>query len=99
MPLTIREIRKNCELARAAMARAREQHFALGAFNLDNQDILKAVVRAAANKKAPVMVEVSHGEVESLGLDNIRDLVDNYKTELGLEMYINLDHSPSVDAA
>lgn len=99
MPLTIREIRKNCEKARNAMQRARTEHFALGAFNLDNQDILKAVSRAAANKKAPLMVEVSHGEVESIGLDNIRDLVDNYKAEYGLEMYINLDHSPSVDAA
>lgn len=81
------------------MARARAEHFALGAFNLDNQETLRAVAQAAANKKAPLMVEVSHGEVEALGLENIRDMVDNYKAELGLEMYINLDHSPSVDAA
>ena len=31
-----------------------------------------------------------------MGLDNIRDLVDNYKADTGVEMYINLDHSPSV---
>jgi fructose-bisphosphate aldolase class II len=34
-----------------------------------------------------------------MGLDNVRDLVDNYKLEYGIEMYINLDHSPSVEAA
>lgn len=99
MPLTLRQMRKNCEDARNTIARARAEHFALGAFNLDNQETLKAVVAAAAKKKAPVLVEVSHGEVEALGLENVRDMVENYKAEFGIEMYINLDHSPSVDAA
>jgi fructose-bisphosphate aldolase class II len=99
MPLTLRQIRKNCEDARATFARAREEHFALGAFNLDNQETLIAVAKAAANKKAPVLVEVSKGEVDALGLDNIRDMVDNYKSQYDLEMYINLDHSPTVEDA
>lgn len=99
MPLTLRQIRKNCEDARNTMARARTEHFALGAFNLDNQETLKAVVQAAANKKAPVLVEISQGEVDALGIDNVRDMVDNYKAEFGVEMFINLDHSPSVEAA
>lgn len=81
------------------MARARSEQYALGAFNLDNQETLKAVVQAAANKKAPVLVEVSQGEVEALGLENVRDMVDNYRAEYGVEMYVNLDHSPSVEAA
>lgn len=81
------------------MQRARAGHYALGAFNIDNQDTLIAVARAAAAKQAPLMVEVSQGEVEALGLENVRDMVDNYKTELGIEMYINLDHSPTVAAA
>lgn len=92
-------MRKKCAKARSAMKRARAEHFALGAFNLDNQETLIAVVQAAANKKAPVLVEVSQGEVEALGLDNVRDMVDNYIEEYGIEMYINLDHSPSVAAA
>jgi len=28
-----------------------------------------------------------------MGLENVRDMVDNYKAEYGIEMYINLDHS------
>jgi fructose-bisphosphate aldolase class II len=99
MPLTLRQIRKNCEDARATFERARTEHFALGAFNLDNQETLIAVAKAAANKKAPVLVEVSKGEVDTLGLDNIRDMVENYKYEYGLEMYVNLDHSPTVEDA
>lgn len=99
MPLTLEQMRANCQAARGAMARARAEHFALGAFNLDNQETLKAVVRAAANKKAPLMVEVSQGEVDALGVDNVRDMVDNYKAEFGVEMYINLDHSPTIAGA
>lgn len=99
MPLTLRQIRKNCQEARDSFARARSEHFALGAFNLDNQETLVAVVKAAAAKSAPVLVEVSKGEVDAMGLDNVRDMVDNYKSEFGVEMYINLDHSPSVEDA
>ena len=96
MSLTLRQMRENCSKARATMSRARSEHFALGAFNLDDQETLIAVARAAKNKKSPVLVEVSKGEVDAIGLENVRDMVDNYKAEYGLEIYINLDHSPSV---
>jgi fructose-bisphosphate aldolase class II len=79
------------------MKRSRDQHFAVGAFNIDNQETLIAVARAAQSTNAPVLVEVSDGEVKAMGLENIRDLVDNYKAEYGVEMYLNLDHSPSVE--
>jgi fructose-bisphosphate aldolase class II len=46
-----------------------------------------------------LLVEVSQGEVDTIGLDNVRDMVDNFKAQYGIEMYINLDHSPSVEAA
>lgn len=99
MPLTLPQIRRNCQRARERMAQARAEHWAFGAFNLDDEATLKAVVQAAARKQAPVLVEVSQGEVDDLGLDNIRDMVDNFKTQYGVEIYINLDHSPSVEAA
>ena len=97
MGLTIQEIRNNCIKARHLMRRSRDQHFAVGAFNIDNQETLIAVARAAQSKNAPVLVEVSDGEVKAIGLENIRDLVDNYRTEYGVEMYLNLDHSPTVE--
>ncbi len=97
MGLTIKEIRDNTVRARHLMQRSRSQKFAVGAFNIDNQETLIAVSRAAQKLRSPVLVEVSHGEVQALGLENIRDMVDNYRDEYGIEMYINLDHSPSVD--
>ncbi len=99
MPQTLRQMRQNCALARERMVQARNEHWAFGAFNLDDEPTLRAVAQAAAAKKAPVLVEVSHGEVADIGLDNVRDLVDNFKYEYGVEIYVNLDHSPSVEAA
>lgn len=99
MPLTLPEIRRNCQKARERMIQARNEHWAFGAFNLDDEATLKAVCMAAAKHNAPVLVEVSQGEVDDIGLDNVRDLVDNFKYTFDVEIYINLDHSPSVEAA
>jgi fructose-bisphosphate aldolase class II len=97
MGLTIKQIRDNTIRARHLMQRSRSQGFAVGAFNIDNQETLIAVAKAAQKLNAPVLVEVSDGEVKALGLENIRDMVDNYRAEYGIEMYINLDHSPTVE--
>jgi fructose-bisphosphate aldolase, class II len=97
MGLSIREIREQTVRARHLMQRSRSQKFAVGAFNIDNQETLIAVAKAAQKLNSPVLVEVSDGEVKALGLENIRDMVDNYRAEYGIEMYINLDHSPTVE--
>lgn len=99
MGLSLSQMRENTKAARMAMKRARAEHFALGAFNIDNQETLIAIARAAKAKQAPLMIELSQGEVEALGLENVRDMVDNYKAEYGIEVYLNLDHSPTVAAA
>lgn len=95
---SIRQIRENTTKARHLMQRSRLQAFAVGAFNIDNQETLIAISRAAQKLNSPVMVEVSDSEVKAMGIDNIRDMVDNYKQEYGIEIYINLDHAPTVEA-
>jgi fructose-bisphosphate aldolase class II len=99
MSVTLQQVRDNCKKARERMAQARAEHWAFGAFNLDDEPTLKAVAAAAKAKNAPVLVEVSAGEVGDIGLDNVRDMVNNIKREYSVEMYINLDHSPSVEDA
>ncbi|KKR25577.1 MAG: ketose-bisphosphate aldolase [Candidatus Levybacteria bacterium RIFCSPHIGHO2_02_FULL_39_36] len=89
----------NQEKARKLWERTKREKFAVGAFNIDNQETLIAIARAARAKNSPVLVELSQGEVDLIGLANTRDLVDNYKAEYGIEMYINLDHCPSVEQA
>ena len=97
--MTLRQIRDNCTQARERMAQARAEHWAFGAFNLDDEATLKAVVLAAQAQNAPVLVEVSQGEVDDIGIDIVRDMVDDFKYTYGVEIYVNLDHSPSVEAA
>lgn len=99
MSITLQNVRRNCAKARQRMDAARAGQWAFGAFNLDDQATLVAVARAAKKLNAPVLVEVSQGEVTDIGLENVRDLVDNIKYEYGVEIYINLDHSPSVQDA
>ena len=92
MGLTISDIRRNTTHARHLMQRTRAQHFAVGAFNIDNQETLQAISQAAQKLQAPVMVEVSAGEVKTMGgCQNIRDMVSNYRSAYNIEMYINLD--------
>jgi fructose-bisphosphate aldolase class II len=99
MGLTIDQIRDNTFRARQLLQASRDQHFAVGAFNMDNQDVLIAISRAAQKMNSPVLVEVTHDEVTAIGIQNVRDLVDNYKREYGIEMYINLDHGRSVEVS
>ena len=60
MGLSLEQIRRNCNDARALMERAKREKFAVGAFNLDNQETLIAVCRAAKNTNSPVSL---HGKI------------------------------------
>ena len=84
--------------AREWFQQASKEGFAIGAFNVDNMDIFKAVCIAGKNKKSPVMLEFSEGEVGYFGLKNIVDLVINAREEYGIPILLNLDHAKSADA-
>ncbi|MCR4324063.1 MAG: class II fructose-bisphosphate aldolase [Candidatus Curtissbacteria bacterium] len=75
------------------LTKARAENFAIGAFNIDNLDILKAVCTAAVSRKSPIIVEFSQGEVDYFGLENIVDLVKNAREEYKIPLLLNLDHS------
>lgn len=96
---SIKDIRESTSKARQLMLRAHQQKFAVGAFNIDSQDILISVLKAARELNAPVIINLSESEAEEIGLENARDLVDNYKEEFKVEAYLNLDHGPSVRLA
>ena len=51
--MSIREIRERTLRARHLMQRARTQHFAVGAFNVDDQETLRAIAAAAKNLNSP----------------------------------------------
>lgn len=83
--------------AREWFAKAQDENFAIGAFNVDNLDILRAICMAAVSMKSPVMMEFSPGEVGYFGFDNIKDLIENARHEYGVPILLNLDHSKKVE--
>ncbi len=84
--------------ARDWFLKARKEEFAIGAFNIDSLEIFKAVVMAAQNRKSPVMVEFSPGEVGYFGLLNIVAMVKYAKEESGVPILLNLDHGKPKEA-
>lgn len=79
------------------LTKARNEGWAIGAFNVGNLETFKAIVQAAANKKSPIIIESSSGETAWLGAANIVDLARNYSKELGVPILVNLDHTPTVE--
>ncbi len=77
--------------------KAQKENFAVGAFNIDNLEIFKAVCVSAKNKKSPVILQFSPGEVGYFGMSNIVDLVKNAREELGIPVFLNLDHSKKAE--
>lgn len=76
---------------------AQKNGYAIGAFNVDNLDIFRAICEAGRKMKSPVMLEFSQGEVGYFGLDNIIDLVKNAREHFGIPILLNLDHAKSVE--
>ena len=77
--------------------KAQKENFAIGAFNIDSLEILKGVLTAAKNKKSPVMVEFSPGEMGYFGLRNIVDMIVNAREEYKIPILLNLDHCRKVE--
>src|SRR5579872_4806214 len=77
--------------------KAKKEGFAIGAFNVDNLEILNAICLAAKNKNSPIMLEFSAGEVGYFGIDNIVDIARNARDHFGIPVLLNLDHSKLVE--
>ena len=52
------------------LTRAKNEGWALGAFNAGNLELVKAVVGAASIQHSPVIIETSAGEAQYFGLQN-----------------------------
>lgn len=84
-------------IAREWLQKAKEEKFAIGAFNVGNLETFKAIVQAAANKKSPVIIESSPGETSWMGAGNIVDLARNYSADFEIPVLVNLDHAEKLE--
>src|SRR3989338_855362 len=78
---------------------ARKNNRAIGHFNISNLEQLRAIMEAAKKFNAPVMIGLSEGERKFVGLKQAVAMVKSFKEEYGLPVFLNPDHSHSVESA
>lgn len=71
--------------------------YAIGAFNVDNMDMLKAVLNAAEKTQSPVILAFSSGAVKFVGEEYIRAICDAATKVYTIPFALHLDHGKSVD--
>jgi len=69
---------------------------AIGHFNISNLEGFWAVVNAARKLKVPVIIGVSEGEREFMGVQQVRALVDSV-TSKDFPIFLNADHTYSFE--
>ena len=81
------------------LSEAGQQKVAVGHFNVSDLVELKAVYLAAREVNVPVLVGVSEGERDFIGVHQIAALVRSIRDEDGFPMYLNADHTHSIEKA
>ncbi len=79
------------ELLQDAQARG----YAVGAFNANNMECVKAVVEAAEEERAPVILQVSQGAIKYAGLRMATVMVRTIAEEASVPVVLHLDHGTS----
>jgi fructose-bisphosphate aldolase class II len=76
---------------------ALKEHIAIGHFNISNIEGFWAVVSAAKELKLPVIIGVSEGERDFIGVREIASVVKSYRESTGQAVFLNADHTYSFD--
>lgn len=71
---------------------ARENKYAVGAFNVHTLEMLQAVVEAAVETKSPLIIQSTVGTVKHLGPDYIAEAARVAAARTGLPIALHLDH-------
>ena len=72
--------------------KAYEGGYAIGAFNVNNMEIVQAITEAAAEVKAPVILQASAGARKYAKSVYLRKLVEAAVEDTGLPIVLHLDH-------
>ena len=72
--------------------KAYEGHYAVGAFNVNNMEIIQGIVEAAIQEKAPLILQVSAGARKYAKHIYLTKLVEAAVEDTGLPICLHLDH-------
>lgn len=72
--------------------KAYEGHYAIGAFNINNMEIVQAVTEAAAELKSPIILQASAGARKYAKPSYLKHLVAAALEDYDLPIALHLDH-------
>lgn len=78
---------------------AQEKNYAVGAFNVENMEMVQAVIAAAEELKAPVIIQTTPSTVKYAGLDYYYGLVKAAAQNTFVPVALHLDHGSSFELA
>jgi fructose-bisphosphate aldolase class II len=81
------------------MEKARAGGYAVGAFNVNNMEIVQGIVEAAKEAKSPVIIAATPGAIKYAGLNYIVNLVKTASETSLVPMTLHLDHGTDFDIA
>jgi len=71
---------------------AQKNHYAVGAFNANNMEIVQAIIETAEEERAPVIVQASQGAIKYAGLEMIVSMVKTMAEKATIPVVLHLDH-------
>ena len=77
--------------------KAYEGGYAIGAFNVNNMEIVQAITEAAAEVNAPLILQASAGARKYAKPIYLRKLVEAAVEDTGLPIVMHLDHGPDFE--
>jgi fructose-bisphosphate aldolase class II len=69
--------------------------YAVGAFNLNNMEILQAIIEAAEEENSPVFIQASQGGIKYAGIEYIAGMAKVAADKVKVPIALNLDHGTS----
>lgn len=83
------------ESGKKMITEAWENGYAIGAFTAHNAETIKAVLLAAQEEKAPIMLQIGQKAINEMGMKPLRDMVDSLiqHHNITVPICIHLDHS------
>jgi len=78
-------------------AKALAGGFAVGAFNINNMEIVQGVVAAAKAQNSAVILQVSKSALKYAHPKYLKAMVDAAVEETGLDIALHLDHGPDLE--
>jgi len=84
---------------RKILEQAEKNKVAIGHFNISDLIALKAVFETARDLRVPVIVGVSEGERQFIGVRQIAAMVKSLREEYDFPIFVNADHTHSLPSA